>query len=158
MRYDVTGMDCSADGMERLRDRDETILLAYASGDASPADIAEQWESDADSCDRGDSFDPEAAAEAVQAWAADNGDLIARQLGDFRAMADRGELNWNDESAAEFDSAAMRLYVRDQWPDGAAAIAEKWRAEKLDREAAEVALRELGTSDSIIAEILLEPV
>lgn len=103
-RYQVTSLDCSAEGMERLRSQSEFIALAYAGADATPEDILRELREDLDSCDRGDSFDFDAAREAIQDWSKNGGlSLISWEL---RALA-----GFNFEE----DSPAFRLYVRDNW-------------------------------------------
>jgi hypothetical protein len=115
MSYQVTTLDCAAEGMERLRDQSEFILLAYASGaDIAPDDILEQWLGDLQACERPDGFDYDAARLAIYQWAGTGGrGQIQGELNAASESAMRGDLNWNDESAAEFDSVAFRLYVRE---------------------------------------------
>lgn len=113
-RYTVSGMDCAAEGMERLRDQSEFILLAYVdNANAGSADVWVQWIEDIDSCARPDGFDYLEARQAVRTWAADNESAILAELAGARDAAQRGDLNWNDASADEFDSVTFRLYVRD---------------------------------------------
>lgn len=113
-RYTVSGMDCAAEGMERLRDQSEFILLAYVdNANAGSADVWAQWLEDIDSCARPDGFDYLEARQAVRTWAADNESAILAELAGARDAAQRGDLNWNDASADEFDSVTFRLYVRD---------------------------------------------
>lgn len=115
-RYHVTSLDCSAEGMERLRSQSEFILLAYAGQESTPEDVLRDLREDLDSCDRPDGFNFEHARAAIQTWAQNGGlSLIEWELRNAREAAARGDLNWNDVSAAEFDSVTFRLYVRDNW-------------------------------------------
>lgn len=115
-RYHVTSLDCSAEGMERLRSPAEFILLAYAGSDSTPEDIFAALRDDVDSCDRGDGFDFEAARAAIQTWGKNGGlSLVQWELRSAQQAAARGDLNWNDAGADEFDSVTFRLYVRDNW-------------------------------------------
>jgi hypothetical protein len=66
MRYEVTTFDDSADGMERLRNQDEFILLAYVGRGTTVAEVREQFLSDIQSCARPDDFDYDAARVAVE--------------------------------------------------------------------------------------------
>lgn len=122
MTYRVTSLDCAADGMERLRNQREAILVAYASTAEETAEsiLAELCD------DIGAAAFPEASSDsaiesAVREWAADGGlARIEAELGEARSAAERGDLNWNDSAADEFDSVAFRLYVAwpesDEWP------------------------------------------
>ena len=64
-RYSVTGVDTSADGMERLRSQSEFILLTYPAAESTPSDLAAQWLADMDSTDMGDGFSYTAAEHAI---------------------------------------------------------------------------------------------
>lgn len=115
-RYHVTSLDCSAEGMERMRSQSEFIAIAYAGSDSTPEDIFAALREDVDSCEREDGFDYDAARKAIQTWGQNGGlSLITWELNQAIKAAARGDLNWNDASAAEFDSVAFRLYVRDNW-------------------------------------------
>lgn len=113
--YSVTGLDCAADGMERLRDQSEFILLAYVGGaDETPDSVLEQWLDDVQSVARPDGFNYDGARLALYQWFAQGGrEQVAGELAQAGQAATRGDLNWNDESAAEFDSVAFRLYVKE---------------------------------------------
>lgn len=105
-RYQVTTLDCSAYGMERLRDQSEFIALASAGEDSSPEDILRELREDLDSCDRGDGFDFEQARAAIQAWAQNGGlSLITWEL---NQLIKSGALS--DDESPDF-----RLYIRDNW-------------------------------------------
>lgn len=115
-RYQVTSLDCSAEGMERLRSQSEFILLAYLGPDSSPEDIFRELRDDIQSCERPDGFDYDAAREAIQDWGKHGGlSLVQWEVRNARDAAARGDLNWNDGGADEFDSVPVRLYVRDNW-------------------------------------------
>lgn len=113
--YDVTGLDCAADGMERLRDQSEFILLAYVGGaDETPDSVLEQWLGDVQSVARPDGFNYDGARLALYQWFAQGGrEQVEGELREVGQAATRGDLNWNDESADEFDSVAFRLYVKE---------------------------------------------
>lgn len=132
-RYTVSGLDCSADGMERLRDQSEFILLADPSpsdpDEATPAALCEQWIADLDSVMREDGFDYQQAESAIRTYceeATESGYLPAK-LAERRAMleeatrqaAEAGELDENGELSEEFfaELPAFRLYVRDNAPE-----------------------------------------
>lgn len=114
-RYSVTGVDDSADGMERLRSQSEFILLAYASGGEEPAEIAEQWTRDLESTDRGDGFSYEAAESAIREYCeqATESGYLAALIGRARDVATAEA----DESTEEMESTTLRLYVRDNAPE-----------------------------------------
>lgn len=114
-RYAVTTLDCAADGMERLRSQREVILVAYLSAaDATPESLLADLIADIDSAAFPEDSNLEAARAAVTQWAHDGGrDMIAREWRYALDSAERGELNWNDESADESDSVAFRLYIEE---------------------------------------------
>jgi hypothetical protein len=112
-RYSVSGVDDAAEGMERLRDQSEFILVAYASGGESPAEIGEQWLRDVDSCGREDGFDYDAAEHAIRQYISD-----ATESGYLDSLIGRArDVAGSDESADEMESTPLRLYVRDNAPD-----------------------------------------
>lgn len=119
MTYRVTSLDCAADGMERLRTNRESILLAYASSAEETAEsILAELVGDIRNAAAPDGFCEHAAGEALKQWAADGGlARIEAELAEARSSAERGDLNWNDESADEFDSVAFRIYL--EWPESA---------------------------------------
>jgi hypothetical protein len=102
MSYTVTTFDDSAEGMERLRDQSEFILLAYPSKDSTPDDILQQFVDDIQTCDRFDGFDYDAAREAVIAWY--DSDTVARVL---------GWIDWpeSDDDIGDDFYPVFRLYV-----------------------------------------------
>lgn len=65
MTYRVTTIDISAEGMERLRNRDEFILLASVDEDSTVESVKSDLLDDIDSCDRGDWFDGDKAECAI---------------------------------------------------------------------------------------------
>lgn len=109
-RYEVTGFDDSASGYERLRDRDEFILIASANGETDVSDLASQWRDDLQSCARPDGFDFAAARAAVDSYVADNAAALARTLAALETPArdEEGDVYMDDEEAA-----TLRLYVTD---------------------------------------------
>lgn len=70
-RYKVTTFDVCVSGFERLRNRDEFILLAYPHPAATADELAEEWIRDIQSCAREDGFDYDSAYACVTAWARD---------------------------------------------------------------------------------------
>ena len=113
-RYAITGMDSAADGMERLRNWNEFILLAYPAGDSTVSDLREQWQADLDSCFREDGFDYEAAREAIAAYCVECAGDLERELSAV-ALYESG-CNASGLPAGEWDDAesfAFRLYVTD---------------------------------------------
>ena len=81
-RYEITSLDDSADGMERLRDQDEFILIASPSRGDTPADLGREFESDLQVCARDDDFDYDAARACISAYVQDNGGDLSRLLAD----------------------------------------------------------------------------
>ena len=113
-RYIVTGMDSAADGMERLRNWNECILLAYPAGDSTVSDLREQWQADLDACEREDGFDYEAAREAIATYCGECAGDLERELSAV-ALYESG-CNASGLPADEWDdseSFAFRLYVTD---------------------------------------------
>lgn len=118
--YQVTGFDCSAEGMERLRTQREAILIACLAGaDETAESILAELVGDIQLGAWPEGVDCQAAEQAVKQWAAERCGLalIEAELRQARDAAERGELNWNQESADEFDSVSIRLYVT--WPESA---------------------------------------
>ena len=113
-RYSVTGLDCSAEGMERLRDWNERILIAYPDGGSSPADLAEQWIRDMDSSDQGDGFDYEQAEHAIRQYCeeATESGYLQHKLGEATEVV-TGE----DSDGETIESLPFRLYLRDNAPE-----------------------------------------
>jgi hypothetical protein len=116
-RYSVTGLDCSAEGMERLRDQSEFILLAYPGADTTPDDLAADWIRDMDSSDQGEGFDYDAAEQAIRAYVieATESGYLGVSLAENAAYL-RGETR-EESDDGEPESAPFRLYVRDNAPD-----------------------------------------
>lgn len=106
--YRVELLETCAAGFERLRNRNQFILLAYPGRDSTPAEIAEQWDSDIDSCSRPDGFAYHAAAKAVADWAEANESTLAAELAALEWPADP-----DAEDSPDFESPAFRLYVAD---------------------------------------------
>lgn len=98
MPHQVTSLEICADGMERLRNQSEWILLAYASGPADVESVLSEWR--ADFMNAPESWGETAALAALDIWA-DNGgrDLIARELESVR---------WGEW---EGESIPCRLYI-----------------------------------------------
>lgn len=121
-RYAVTGVDDSADGMERLRNQDEFILLAYPNADSTPAELGEQWLADIDSAALAEDSDfagIESAVRQYVAEATESGYLAhklaeaARIEAEAKLAAERGDFD-----APDFEPGiAFRLYVRDNAPE-----------------------------------------
>lgn len=112
-RYEVTSLDCAADGMERLRNRDEFILLAYPTADSSLDDIESEWLGDINATAQPDGFDYDAAAEAVRAYVRDNGDSILAELESLAAMERRDCEERGRPYHSDAESFTFRIYVRD---------------------------------------------
>jgi hypothetical protein len=102
MAYTVTTFDDSADGMERLRNQSEFILLAYPASDSTPDDVLQQFIDDIQSCDRFDGFDYDAARAAVNEWY--DSDMLARVL---------QSTEWPDDDESEW-WPTFRLYVESE--------------------------------------------
>jgi hypothetical protein len=105
-RYEVSGMDYCAPGMERLRNQDEFILCAYVNPGAGWRALRSAWLQDIQSCERSGGFDYEGARRAVAEYAA--------QL----RTAWRGKRNPLGVERSD-DPAPVLLYVRDLAPDAA---------------------------------------
>ncbi len=133
MRYEIVTLDTSADGMERLRNQDEFILLAYGDSTSTPVGLIHDWKADVQSCDRGDGFDYAAIDAALDAISFDA--LTREIMGVGRSPKDAAEealkaleevnrdahdklrdvIATLEEIAADDEngSATFRLYVRD---------------------------------------------
>lgn len=73
MRYEVTTVDLTCQGFERLRSPREFILNAYPSKTEPVADIVAELKQDLQSCARPDDFDYDAARAALDEWFDDSG-------------------------------------------------------------------------------------
>ncbi len=114
--YRVNSLDCSADGMERLRYNREAILIAYLCGtDETAESILSELVGDIDSAAMPEGASSHAAGEAVAQWAA--GEAVAQWAADGGLAAIRAEVASAISSADEFDSVAFRLYL--EWPESA---------------------------------------
>lgn len=106
-RYSVAHViDVSADGMERLRNWNESILLAYPAADATPDSLAEDWIRDMSSSDQGDGFSYDAAEHAIRAYVAEMADYLAGLIKEHGASS-------ADIASEDFESAPFRLYLCD---------------------------------------------
>jgi hypothetical protein len=108
-RFKVTTTDYAMPGMERLRDQDEFILIAYPSYHTSIVEVRNDILADIEAVDRGDDFDYDAAHTAVQA-------ALTAHFGDaslFRAVYEVDPAS-DGESDEEFP--AFYVYVRDGHP------------------------------------------
>ena len=65
MAYEVTTFDVCMPGFERLRNRDEFILVASVWYGMSKDDLLEQFNSDIQACERPDDFDYDAVRKLV---------------------------------------------------------------------------------------------
>lgn len=112
MTYSVTSMDASAEGMERLRNQDEFILLAYVGKDSILEEIANDWHQDIESCDRFEGFDYSAAHAAVDEFVKENREALDRSIADIaHELPDED----SDEFDPDMESPCLRLYV--EFPD-----------------------------------------
>lgn len=126
-RYTVSGLDYSAAGMERLRDQSESILLADPDADSTPESILAEWLADLDSCDRGDSFNYNAAEHAICEYVAGNRLAVEAALSDIRAAIRNdyerakaaGELDEHGELGESYfdERPPLRLYLNDDYPE-----------------------------------------
>lgn len=116
MRYSVTGVDDSAEGMERLRDQSEFILIAYASDDSTPDDLAEQWSADIGATAQPDGFDYDAAESAVRTYCRESADYL-QALIDSAVAIERRDAEERRRSFDMDDAPPLRLYVRDNAPE-----------------------------------------
>lgn len=105
-RYTVTGFDAAVDGMERLRNQDEFILLAYPSADSTVADLRSQWESDLQVCDRPDGFDYDAARATIAEFCEERADYLRSEILSL-------SLYMPEEELEDCEGATFRLYVTD---------------------------------------------
>lgn len=118
-RYAVTGLDCSAEGMERLRDQCERILIVYPSGDESADDIAAEFVRDMDSSDQGDGFDYDAAESAIRAYIAEihESGYLGAKLAEFASYHSGNNPAGLPTDDYDAEPAPMRLYLRDNAPE-----------------------------------------
>ncbi len=101
-RYTVNECDASADGMERLRNQDEFILISGATADShDPRAIFEGFLEDIQSCARPDEFDYDACEKALHDWFDESG---ASDIKDALRYIDWREID-------EFEGVTVRLYV-----------------------------------------------
>lgn len=108
-RYTVTTFDVCCSGAERLRNRDEFILLAYPDGRSGAGVLREQWIADLNTCDRGPDFDYAAARREIGRFCAD----LRRAWKGKRNPMDLGPRPDGEECVTAF------LYVRDNKPSAA---------------------------------------
>lgn len=107
MRYEVTTVDLTVQGFERLRSPSEFILNAYPSKSDDPAAIVQTLKDDIQSCARPDDFDYDAARSALDEWFDDSG--IAHLRSQLNAMEEPDE----DEGDDEGNPVVLFVYVRD---------------------------------------------
>lgn len=65
MKYEPTTFDVCISGMERLRNQNEFMLLAYLVPSTNAKSIREQWLDDMNGCDRFDGFEYDACRIAI---------------------------------------------------------------------------------------------
>lgn len=119
-RYAVTGLDCSVEGMERLRDQSEFILLAYPGEryDMAPAELAEDWICDMNGADCGDGLNYDAAEHAIRTYAEESAEYLTAVLESRRQAVRQALADANgDSDGFEPDWPPFRLYVRDNAPE-----------------------------------------
>lgn len=117
-RYSVSGIDDSADGMERLRNQDEFILLAYPNSETTPDELAAAWIQDIQSHAQPDGFDYDAAEHAIREYVAEateSGYLPAKLggLAIYESIAADEPDSFDDFE----QGVTFRLYVRDNAPE-----------------------------------------
>lgn len=123
-RFSVSSVDDSAEGMERLRDQSEFILLAYPGEGAKPAELTEQWSADLDSVGRPDGFGFALAESVIRDYCEERGDYLAAILAE-RSSAMREERlaainadDSGDDVPEESEWPPIRLYVSDESESG----------------------------------------
>ena len=117
--YSVSGLDTAAEGMERLRDQSEFILLAYPTADSSVAEIEAAWLQDISGTDMGDGFDYDGAESAVREYVKEHADAIAAELDSLAAMERRDCEERSKPYHSDAESFTFRLYVRDNHRESA---------------------------------------
>lgn len=112
MRYEITTFDVCASGMERLRNKDEFILVAHIEPTSTPVDLEDQWLADIQACERSDDFDYGAADALVRAHVAER----LRPLWDLSKDGNPFALDSVEDIGMQedADSACVALlYIRD---------------------------------------------
>lgn len=104
--YRPNGIDDAAEGMERLRNQREFIILAYPGKESTPAEIAEQWRGDVRSRDAGE-LNADALATVAVLYAFANASYLANGL--------RG-IDWREFDLYE-ESPTWRLYIEERRPE-----------------------------------------
>ena len=105
-RYEITTFDIACSGMERLRNRDEFLLVAYPSHGTKWRALRDAFIAELQACDMGEGFDYGAARRAVHSYCAKiratmKGRNMRATFGDF---AETGE---------DSEGAVALLYIRD---------------------------------------------
>lgn len=111
MRYEVTTVDLTVQGFERLRSQSEFILNAYPSKTDEPSAIVQTLKDDLQTCARPDDFDFDAARAALDEWFDESG--IAYLRSQLAGMEDTDE----DEDDDDGNPVVLFVYVRDSESD-----------------------------------------
>lgn len=108
-RYQVTSLDVSADGMERLRSQSEWILIAGACGPDDSEAVLTAWHED--SFYLPESWDSVAAVEALDSWWHVDGGKEALQRELAAVQWDEWKPDGPDSDSGE--SIPCRVYIRE---------------------------------------------
>lgn len=101
-RYQVSTFDICADGMNRMRNRDEILTCAFASPELGADDLRDEWKRDIRNRAWSDDDDDEAAiCAAIDSYVVENGGAIAAELCTLDPVGD------DEEGLSAF------LYIRD---------------------------------------------
>lgn len=108
MTYTVTGFDVCTQGFERLRNRDEFILVGYVQHDTSRADLESQFITEIEMCARPAGFDYEACRKLVRDYMSMINMTVATRYID---PPNEGDDEDHDSGCCAF------LYIRDDQSD-----------------------------------------
>lgn len=106
MTYEITTFDVCTPGFERLRNRDEFILVASVWHGMSKSDLTEQFIADIQAVEREDDFDYDAARVAVTEYLADV------KMASVLCYVDEPELDEDGEPELDEGGLSAFLYMR----------------------------------------------
>ena len=110
MAYEVTTFDVCMPGFERLRNRDEFILVASVWYGMSKDDLLEQFNSDIQACERPDDFDSDAIRKLVTETVANVRMVDVLYHLDSPKVVDDADV---DDIEQEMEGCKAYLYIRD---------------------------------------------
>ena len=113
MAYEVTTFDVCRPGFERLRNRDEFILVASVWYGMSKLVLLEQFNYDIQACERPDDFDYDAIRKLVTETMANVRMVDVLRYIDPPKVVDDADVDDIDDIEQEMEGCKAYLYIRD---------------------------------------------